>query len=140
MTRSRLIHVWLAVFLIFAAMAAGCQSGKSAAGEPSVANQEKVQVPQEPITLKVWTMANSPEHLQFQSWISDPVKKKYPYITLQEIPSGTGNSIEELVAAKSIPDIIITTTNDLNSFGKLGLATDLSQAIKKYRFDTSRLD
>jgi hypothetical protein len=55
------------------------------------------------------------EEEMFQQYVAVPTKKKYPNITLEFLPKGGVNKIEEMVAANTIPDIIFAGSDNFNT-------------------------
>jgi multiple sugar transport system substrate-binding protein len=128
---------------------AGCtQSGGSGgastatpANPTSPAGTEKAAAPpSEPVTVKLAASnAQFPEE-DFKAYISDPVRKKYPNITVQRInTSEKGSSLADLIAAGNIPDLVGYYPGNLQTVNELGLAYNIDELVKKYKFDLTRL-
>jgi multiple sugar transport system substrate-binding protein len=81
---------------------------------------------------------------QFKTYLEAPVKKKYPYISFEFIQGSTGNTkpdtISHLVAAGTVPDIIVAGASNPFEFVTLGLTEDIMPLVKKHNFDLGRLD
>lgn len=79
----------------------------------------------------------------FNKQIGDYIKKKFPNITIKHVHwDNPGRQHKDLIAAGTIPDIIIDDTRR-NVQGQLinnDLQYDISDLIKKYNFDTSKLN
>lgn len=134
----------LSLVLCCAVALFGC-SGQSAPSSASGEGGDKASesapaLGNEPVTVKFAASAGMFPDEDFQRYVVDPVKKKYPQITLQRINTSTkGMSITDLVAAGDIPDIVANypgpTASVLND---LGLVYNIEPLMKKYKFDIGR--
>lgn len=92
--------------------------------------QEK---PPEPVTLKF--------HLRtvlddFEKYVNQYVKQKFPHVTLELIESQPGSTIQDLIAANDIPDIIWEGLTNLRGvLSDLDVPTDLTPLAKEHGFD-----
>ncbi|CAG7649268.1 ABC transporter substrate-binding protein [Paenibacillus allorhizosphaerae] len=128
--------------VIFAAgslMLTACANGGTQAGGPGTAEADvaKVANMSAEVSFYMWSMSQS----EFD-YIAEQAKKKFPNYTLKAVPStGSGGpTIDALVTAGSMPDLFVgrgVATPDLQ---KSGLLYDISDLMKKYKFDTSRFD
>lgn len=133
---------------VMAAMLAltGCGTGKTGEGakQPTGENGSvnKAAAPAadtSPVTLKIF-FGTGFEDKDIQTLIADPVKKKYPHISIKTLRPGQGTTIEELLAAGEIPDIIFTWNGDLGLFKELNLLDDLSGLALKNGVDLNRFE
>jgi multiple sugar transport system substrate-binding protein len=77
---------------------------------------------------------------EFKQFVTDPIKKKYPNVTINRVDSNAqGQSYAELVAAKKIPDIAANFPPELIQFTSLGIAENIDSLVKKYNFDLNRI-
>jgi multiple sugar transport system substrate-binding protein len=90
-----------------------------------------------PVTLKLY-IATGITDQDIQNFIVDPVKKKYPNITIEPVKPGTGTKIEDLIAANEIPELIYTWNGDLGKYYTLNLLGDIDPLAKKYNVDISK--
>ncbi|CAG7644456.1 ABC transporter substrate-binding protein [Paenibacillus allorhizosphaerae] len=128
------ISVGLAVF------ASGCSSGKEAA-PPSGEPQNKTS--SEPVTITFFTAQNSvyAQEGGFENEIGQYIKKKFPNVTIKHIHKATGQDYPDLIAAGTIPDIVLESSGNIVSrLKELDLADDIAGLIKKHNFDLGRLD
>lgn len=125
---------WAAVCLLAAMMAvAGCSGGDKPA-EPSATVQEK---PPEPFKMMIYAAGVKPE--EFDARFRSSLEKKFPHITFDYQTNTTGNAIANKVAQGDIPDIIRTDTPSMKaSYLDLQLGYDLSEMVKKYKYDLNR--
>jgi multiple sugar transport system substrate-binding protein len=119
-----------AIFL--ALLATGCNgdTGKTAA------TGEKLSAPVDLVMFQQGANINDEEFAQL---IAEPVKQKYPNITVNLVRNKDG-SIEDLIAAGSLPDMTFTSHNSLNKYSQLGLAYDITNELKKNKIDIQKYD
>ncbi|WP_193556136.1 ABC transporter substrate-binding protein [Paenibacillus ginsengarvi] len=118
------------------AITAGCGSAKpeNGAGETKAADEKPPAVSTEPVTLTFYNLAGIGD-LTFETLIEAPIKKKYPYITLKHIKNGKGTSLADLLAAGTPPDLIHTTTTQVQAVVDVGLQYDMTELIKRHKFE-----
>lgn len=123
----------------------GCGGGSSKGAEPSGKSSDPKAAPEasigsEPVTVKFATSNGMFPEEDFQKYIVAPVKKKYPQITVEKVnTSDKGNSLTELVAAGTIPDIVTSYPGKLGStLSDLQILYNLDPLIKKFKFDINR--
>jgi multiple sugar transport system substrate-binding protein len=127
-------------FLVLALI--GCAKGNEAAEK---VGGEKT-VPQEtgPVNLTMYQAAAFTE-AEFQKYIAEPVKKKYPNITVtmifkQDAKMQHEEMLNQLITANNVPDMLYIDAGALQLARKLGLAYDLNDLAKSRQFDWSRFD
>lgn len=114
--------------------AAGC--GKSATSDET--GPGPVAVPEavaEPVTLKVLQYSADITDSEFQTYLAEPVKKKYPHITLQLVRSQPNFSLEDMIASGDFPDLVYTGSKQIDRFIELGVLADLTETIAKNKID-----
>ncbi|CAG7598362.1 hypothetical protein PAESOLCIP111_00219 [Paenibacillus solanacearum] len=111
---------------------AACSGGKTTPSAPDA------QAPNKPVTIKLYQWVAVPDD-QWQQLYVEPVKKKYPHITLEQITRGKGTNPEELVTAGEFPDIF-TISNSMQQYAALGLTQDMSPLVKKENVDLAKFD
>ncbi|WP_282942408.1 extracellular solute-binding protein [Paenibacillus sp. RC67] len=116
-------------------MLAACSGGKPAEENVSKAAP---QAEAKPVTIKIYQWVAVSDD-QWQQLFVEPVKKKYPHITLEQVVRGKGTNPDELVASGEFPDIF-SISNDVRSYTTLGLTQDMSQLMKKENIDMSKFD
>ncbi|MDF2722315.1 MAG: family 1 extracellular solute-binding protein [Paenibacillus sp.] len=85
-------------------------------------------------TLKFYNQTSSSDY--YKSYFEPHIKKKFPNVTVEELNSGTkGNKVDELVAAKNLPDIYLTTTSNTWSYIDQGLVTNIDPIAKAHKID-----
>jgi multiple sugar transport system substrate-binding protein len=96
-----------------------------------------------PVTIRVGVKAQG--YLtdeEFARYFSEPVKKKYPWITVEKvIYASKGAQLADLVAAGTVPDIVVTNNvNGMPEFLDLNLTTPLNELIQKQKLDLNRFE
>ncbi|TNJ60657.1 extracellular solute-binding protein [Paenibacillus hemerocallicola] len=114
----------------------GCSSGGGASsgetGKPAPVKEP------DPVTLKLFTHQPMTA-ADFQLLIADPVKKKYPYITVELLPYKS-TDLENSVAAKEQIDLITIWNGNINPNRELGIFGDITPLAKTENFDLGRFD
>ncbi|MCC2685393.1 MAG: family 1 extracellular solute-binding protein [Paenibacillaceae bacterium] len=129
-----LVLVWIAGC---GTQAAQPQEGKEAAQkEPGKA----VEVSTDPVTLQFFQGSANISDDEFTHFVVEPVKKKYPYITLELVRTGPGQTIGDLITAGTIPDIFFVGLGQLSNLEQLGLSNGFPDLIKKHNFDLSQIE
>lgn len=94
----------------------------------------------EPVTLKVLRAGITVTETEFNAYLADAIKGKYPHITLEWVEAPEDVEIEPLITQGTVPDIIITSTTAATSdYERLDLVEDLTPYIEKYGVDLNRL-
>jgi multiple sugar transport system substrate-binding protein len=120
------------------ALATACsQTGEPAPDSAAVKPEEK----HEPVTITIGVKKNG--YLtdeEFKRYISDPVSKKYPWITAEKILYDD-KLIPELIASNTVPDLIITNNvNGIPAISEAKLLKPMNDAEwKNNGIDLSRI-
>ncbi|WP_171652674.1 ABC transporter substrate-binding protein [Paenibacillus foliorum] len=124
------LNLFLSTVTLLGVALTGCsQSGAPAASVEKVSS--------EPVTLKIFNHNAGIMQKDVDDLFSGPVQKKYPNIKFELV---TGKSLEQLIAAGEIPDLIPTSNFYLNGLVDLGLTTDMNDFVKKERIDLNRFE
>lgn len=122
----------------------GC-SGKEGAGMPNdsapAGSQTVVggkQEATEPVTLRLLAGDSYMPDADYQMLLVEPLKRKYPHITLELIRPVKGTMIEDLIAAKAVPDLFILGQASKRDYQSLDLLTDLQPLMKQHKWDLTR--
>lgn len=92
-----------------------------------------------PVTIQVWMgRGGYLSEEEFDQYITEPVKEQYPWIDVEHVYG----SLEQMVAANEIPDIMINNniTRKINELTDLGLAAPITDLIEKYNVDLDRFE
>ncbi|TNJ63358.1 carbohydrate ABC transporter substrate-binding protein [Paenibacillus hemerocallicola] len=91
----------------------------------------------EPVTLKFYAHTVLDD---FEKYINQFVKKKFPNVTLELVKNQKGSTIEELLQTGDIPDIIWGGLTNINMLTPLKVPIDLQPLAKKHGFDFNKYD
>lgn len=95
----------------------------------------------DPITLKFAINATWLSEGEFEHYFVEPVKKRYPFITLELINlSNPETSLGQLIVTGELPDIVQSANPIIYTFTDTGMADDIEPLIKKHNFDMSKLN
>lgn len=84
---------------------------------------------------------NSISQAEFDKFYVEPLKQKFPHITVKGIAPAKGSYIEELVATGTVPDIFIGTKGSIpNQMNSLHLVEDIGPIVASEKYDLNRLD
>jgi len=111
--------------MLFSTSLIGCAQNN----ETGTAPEPKIST--EPKTITLYRYGVNLTDEEFQNFFVEPVKKKYPHITLQMVVQGKGMNPEDLLAAGTFPDIIFTSNNMFQAFKDLKVVQNLDEMIKK---------
>lgn len=138
MNRNRIRRFSLFTSVVcLASFAAGC-GGSGTAGS----NQAPAQVaekPPEPVTLQLFGRTPIPE-ADFQKFYVQPIKAKFPHITIEKTDSSKDLTIPSLVASGQIPDLIWDGLTNILESTILDLPSDLNVLAQKYKYDFNRFE
>ncbi|MEF3311201.1 extracellular solute-binding protein [Paenibacillus sp. GYB004] len=124
-----------------------CGSGSTIKPDPDTAGQEVSLTPE----AEAARVANSKLELTFlyppsgteeifKARFGEQIQKKFPQYTLKFIPRQSDN-YSGLLASKDPIDIVIVSLNNTGTYlTDLGLESDISDLIKKYNYDLSRIE
>lgn len=142
--RKRTFTVLCGMAFVLALAGCGGNGSGSGGGEAGEAKDAPLKAP-EPVTLKLATAGNIFSEEEFVRYVREPVMKKHPHITLEYINMlAKGSEIQNLVAAKLIPDIVVNYGSTLAQSGStslkdLGLLYNMDGVIKENAFALSRV-
>jgi multiple sugar transport system substrate-binding protein len=119
----------------------GCGGGGGSNGAEGVKTGDTAASikPKEPITLNFYAAQNV--FINFDKDIAEPIKIKYPHITLRLIKNEKGASYQELIAAGQTFDIIYESAAFTNEkIVENGLEYDLEEMVKKYKLNLQQFE
>ncbi|CAG7626012.1 ABC transporter substrate-binding protein [Paenibacillus allorhizosphaerae] len=120
--------------LLIAAIAiSGCTSGKPASGDTLKGAESEFKVSTDPVTLKFFANVSLTD-VEYKMFIVDPLKKKYPHITLEKME---GN-LEKLIVAGEMPDLIFSDNDWHMPLTALDLPADITDLVAKFKLDLSK--
>jgi multiple sugar transport system substrate-binding protein len=152
-TLNKPVHLVL-LFACIVSVTAACGGGAGFGSEngakpeeksPAVAGKEKPPAEPEktakPVTLNIFqTISNSRTQEWFDETYGNKIKAKFPYLTLNFIPRGPGQTEKELVATgQPIDMMMVSQSQTFSAFIEYRLQSDISDLIKTYKYDLSKL-
>lgn len=126
----------LRLLLILIVLLAGCGTGGSSKGGDGGKEQQQAEEPPKPVTLNFFYNGYSK---QLVDELQKKVEEKYPHIKLNMIIHGKGSTIQDVLAAGTNLDLVAFSAGGLFTVIELQLATDMTDLVKKHKFDMNRL-
>lgn len=128
----------LLTFILIALLALGCASESNSNNENKSQNEAEDPSEREPVTLRM--SANQYGEEEFNKFFKEPIENAYPHITLERDEAHvSAGSVEELILADELPDLIQTTSSSTPHLSETGIITDLEPFVEKDNFDLSNL-
>ncbi|MCC2686076.1 MAG: extracellular solute-binding protein family 1 [Paenibacillaceae bacterium] len=131
-----------ALLLSFAMVLAACSSNAPKAANPNTGGDTpdpaKSAMPtvtvNEPVTLKMFQHSANITDDEFTRFIADPVKKKYPNVSMEMVRQAPNMTVETIVASGSYPDLYFIAHADIPYYQQFGVLQELTPMIKKFNF------
>jgi multiple sugar transport system substrate-binding protein len=105
---------------------------------PSAEPADFKKLGDEPLTLTFFNTSGTFPDVEFQTLIADPIKKKYPNVTIERITPAATTTNEEVLSTH-VPDIIYSSSSSHQKIIRTGAYEDLRELIKRHNFDESRI-
>jgi ABC-type glycerol-3-phosphate transport system substrate-binding protein len=121
--------------LLLAGAAAGCGKQVETDGAAGEAGQKAANSAPEQVSLIM--SSHLPVNDEFNKLYVEPVRKKYPNISLEVVPGGQ-KDMEKYIAAGLIPDLYVTYNGGLPWFQQSGIIEDMSPLFKESKTDLGR--
>lgn len=113
--------------------------GNSEGNSEGDSNGETADVPLTPTTIKFGVRASYLTEGETKEFIIDPVKEKYPHITVEIVwLNQPDNNIDNLIINNQVPDIIVGNSVSFQGYKDLDLQYDINDLIDKHNFDLNR--
>ncbi|GAA3407397.1 ABC transporter substrate-binding protein [Paenibacillus hodogayensis] len=128
---------------------AGCSGVALNKGGSGTSNREGEGMPapisNEPVTIKIGATVSAAlnNEVMFQETVVEPVRRKYPHISIEYIPMGGNNpvkSIDDWISSGNIPDIILHANGSMGELFTYDLMTDITPLVKQTGADLNRFD
>lgn len=117
----------------------GCGGGQAAdSNEPNNSVKEPV-ADTSPVTLRVFLQQVLSDD-EVQKLLVEPLKAKYPNLSLEIQRPGKDVTIDSLIASGETPDIIYAFNGILPQYYLQDLLMDMTPLVKQYKIDLSRFD
>jgi multiple sugar transport system substrate-binding protein len=129
---------WVIMLFVFAIATglAGCSGEQESGGAQDSSGQVKENT--EPVTLTLF-INNAISDADMKIQLLDPLKKKYPYITVQPIQKDAkDNSLSALLAAGTPPDLFNYYVGAVGELIQADLLEDITPLAKKDKIDLAR--
>ncbi|CAG7627361.1 ABC transporter substrate-binding protein [Paenibacillus allorhizosphaerae] len=124
----------LGMLALSAASLTGCTSNMEKSGRDGKTTDKQAN----PVTLKLYP--NNPmSEADFNLLIAEPVKKKYPHITVQMMDKSS-ITFENLVASGQELDFILMWNGNVGGYKDLNIFEDVAALAKQYPLDLGRFD
>jgi multiple sugar transport system substrate-binding protein len=131
--------VSLAAAVLTAALLSACGSNEKAPDNPAAA--PPVEKPRDPVEITILSLVASITMEEFQRTMEEPLKKLQPHIKLNYIISGKEMNLNNMLAAGTPPDIVITSiTGFYANVVPPKLEYDLNDLVKKHGYDLGRME
>lgn len=140
MGHSRNVFAGSFMGLLLALVTTGCQDGEKAdvGDKADQASPPVVQKKLEPVTLTLYQQGGYFSDEDFKLLLADPVKKKYPHITLENVASP--KSLQDLFAAGERIDMYATFYGNMANYIDLNFLGDITGLAKAHNVDLNRFD
>lgn len=94
----------------------------------------------EPVKLTVLQYLLNVTDEDFSKLIAEPVKERFPHITMELVRKPANQSFEDMLTAGTFPDMMLQANFDIYKYTPLGLAEDLTPYIKQSGLDMAKFD
>jgi multiple sugar transport system substrate-binding protein len=136
----KLMRTLIYISLTLLVLASGCGSPAATIPAPAAQNSEVLIADGKAVTIKVFQSSAGITDEDFIQNFVEPVKRKFPNVTMELVRNGKGSTKEDLISTGQFPDIILTTSWDLTPFLDVGLLTDLNESIRQTKFDLTQYE
>jgi multiple sugar transport system substrate-binding protein len=121
------------IVIVFPMMACAKETGTGEQADPG----KEPELKKDPVTITFSNGFLTEE--DFERYVTEPVKKKYPWISTEYVRSGKG--LADRVAAGETPDIVFHhNIGGMQAYLDLKLTYPLTDMIKKYNLDLNRIE
>jgi multiple sugar transport system substrate-binding protein len=132
------IKIGITLLIVFVAIVSGCSkdTGSTSRGnEAAPATSDSVL--DKPVKLTMY-MHNGFSEDWTNKNILDLLKKRYPQLTVDVIYKTKDGSINDLISAGTIPDMFFISTTQFGDYWDAHVLQDLTELMKKHRFDLDK--
>lgn len=127
--------------LLQAAVAAAVVLLAGCGGKEPGASAGQADPPKEAKPVELTIMPNSSiTDAQFETFIREPLSKKYPHITLKVIRAGQGVSLNSLLMAGELPDVWVGAYKDTELYARMEITQDLNEFVKQAKIDINKFE
>lgn len=126
----------LGLSTVTAILVAGCGAAGNNSGNIQDA-KKLTDVSNGPVTIRIAMRSGYLEDDEFQKYVAEPVKRKYPHITVEKVLMEKGRFLPDLLAAGEAPDMTVLYNMDM--FELTDLQLDLPHIdLKTYNIEPTR--
>jgi multiple sugar transport system substrate-binding protein len=116
----------------------GSTTGETKQGEGTQTNSAKEEAHQ-PVTIRMFQYSGNITDDEFKRLMVEPVKQKYPYITMEIVRGTKDVTVESLLASGDFPDLIFPGSN-IRDLIDLKAVEDIGGLAKQQNFDLGRFN
>ncbi|WP_158301943.1 ABC transporter substrate-binding protein [Paenibacillus mesophilus] len=127
----------VSAFLLLAGCSGASTGTKSPEGGAAQTTKPAEKAP-EPVTLKMYDTQVFTDD-DFKRLITDPVKKKYPHITVERLTK-QNNAMDNVIATKQQLDLVTVWHGGIPAENMLDYMEDMTPLIQSNKFDLNRFD
>lgn len=146
------LFVIICIIAMFGGLLAGCGSNGDQPEENITSSKENTTTTEgtndtpelaedpDPVTIKFGVRHAYITDDELDRYVINPVKERYPHITVEIVRLGGENSYDNLIASNLLPDIVVGNSLSIGDVRDWGVQIDISDLIKKHDFNISRLN
>ncbi|CAG7610517.1 hypothetical protein PAESOLCIP111_01251 [Paenibacillus solanacearum] len=134
----RFVFMLIAVILVLSTACTNHAGQPNSTGNPAEANNPDKGKAPDPVTVKLMTYKSMFTEEDFAKYVQNPVKAKYPHITVELMP--INGNITDMVASGSLPDLYYLWFASIKPLSELNAVADLEPLIQKNKFDTNVIE
>lgn len=121
------------------ALCAACGKADNEPTAPSQAGTQPSGEPPKPVTLRMYQYSGAITDDEFRTLMAEPVKQKYPHITMEIVRQQTGVSLQDALFMGDTPDLIFPGSG-ISNLIQLQAIQELSPLISKNKFQLERIE
>ncbi|CAG7646433.1 hypothetical protein PAESOLCIP111_05167 [Paenibacillus solanacearum] len=133
MKRMKIVHTGILAAVLLVSGCSGQTNNKSEAGGTDT---NSASVSTEPVTLKLFVSYGGFTDVEFDSYFTQKVMKKFPHITVEKV---TGK-LADLITAGDVPDLIMSGLPGIPALQEFKITEDLNPYIKKFGTNIANFD
>lgn len=145
-TRLSLLLVCVWMMTLLAACGGGndakIESGdnKAATGSATPAASVTPAPKKDPVELVFYSASGDFDNDGFMNMFGNKIKEKFSHVTVKFLPYNANNVMAKMVTSNETLDILYYSSGQTSELLQYGLETDISDLVKKYNFDLSRME
>lgn len=132
--------VSVATMLSALPLLSACSNGGGANAGGGNGDETKGGKSKDPVELVFYSPQAPRTVEQFMKERGNDIQAKFPDYKITFVPYAKGTETADLIASGQPIDIVMSTTSTINEIVDYGLQYDISELIKKHKYDLSRLE